>query len=1049
MTKGGITRDRGGNIYISGTTFSTDLPAATNTYGGGTTDAFVTKLSSTGSVLFSTYVGGSGTDQGRDITRDGSGNIYITGITLSTNLPAATNAFGGGYSDAFVTKIIVDPSISVDPLMLTLAPNTFSEAAGANAAVGIVTRSEDTSQALAVTLSSSNPNAATVPASIEIPAGQTSATFAIAAVDNLAVDGSKEVTITAIDTEIAPVMANATVTDNDGADIAITPLSGLVTTEAGGQSTFTVVLTSQPTANVAIPLSSSHPREGTVAPEALTFTPQNWNQAQTVTVTGVDDSIIDGNQAYTIVTAPAQSSDANYNERAADVAVTNVDNEPTALGLTLSASSTLEGGAVTATLTRLSTLLDSEMTVTLTSSDPSLAAVPATVTIPGGATTVQFPVQSIEVNDAVASGARSATISATYNTLSASQVLTVEDNDVAALTLSLAAPAVTEGSSLIGRVTRNTSLSETLSVALQSNSASVRVPPSVLIGVGSTFAEFTITAPENSAVEGNRGAIITASTATLSDSKTITVQDNETPQLTLTIAPSRIAENGTATATLTRNSEITAATPSLTVTVTPDTAGPLTHPQTVIIPARAARVSFVIKAVDNTIADGPRTITLTARATGFAAAAAQITVTDNEAASAGSISGKVLLPKTQKSLPIRAVTLTLRRGRALLDTTTSAPDGSYRFRGLPAGSYTVTPAKIGYGFLPTSLSVSLTTRSMAPTNIHFTALVQLSISGRVKRRNADGSYSGVGRVYVFARGVTTDLTYLTRTDNAGFYKLERVSLATYFVAPDLAGTFFFPRLRHIALTVARPHVAEVNFVMSGGDTLTPTVTVDAPDLRDLVVTGTNSDKGEARVSFVTAALARFSSASATTPQAFWVWKDSRWISTDDGTYVERTGVQNLQRTTWKVDRLPALPPGFYGIRATAVDGASNRGRSPWKRFRITAPVVRATTGDTEEGGVAPTSLVRLSSAQASVSSIVLQFTGALDSSDATALANYQVRVNGQIIEVESLSYGSSIVTLGLPEGLVQTGDSIQVTWQELRDAQQRLLPTATQQLTVR
>ena len=82
-----------------------------------------------------------------------------------------------------------------------------------------------------------------------------------------------------------------------------------MTTEGGGTATFTVVLNTQPTANVTIGLSSSDTTEGTVSPASLTFTTANWNSAQTVTVTGVDDAVDDGNQPYSIVTAPASSSD--------------------------------------------------------------------------------------------------------------------------------------------------------------------------------------------------------------------------------------------------------------------------------------------------------------------------------------------------------------------------------------------------------------------------------------------------------------------------------------------------------------------------------------------------------------------------------------------------------------------------------------------------------------------------------------------------------------------------------------------------------------------
>ena len=108
----------------------------------------------------------------------------------------------------------------------------------------------------------------------------------------------------------------------------MTPTAGLTTTEAGGTATFTVVLNTQPTADVTIALSSSDTTEGTVGPASLTFTTANWNVAQTVTVTGVDDAVDDGDVAYTIVTAPATSADANYSGvNAADVAVTNTDND--------------------------------------------------------------------------------------------------------------------------------------------------------------------------------------------------------------------------------------------------------------------------------------------------------------------------------------------------------------------------------------------------------------------------------------------------------------------------------------------------------------------------------------------------------------------------------------------------------------------------------------------------------------------------------------------------------------------------------------------------
>ncbi len=106
----GIVVDGYGNAYVTGETRSTDFPTknpfqATN---GGWDDAFITKISSSGSDLYySTYLGGNGSDAGYGIALDGSGNAYITGGTGSTVFPTKSpfQATNGGVSDAFITKI--------------------------------------------------------------------------------------------------------------------------------------------------------------------------------------------------------------------------------------------------------------------------------------------------------------------------------------------------------------------------------------------------------------------------------------------------------------------------------------------------------------------------------------------------------------------------------------------------------------------------------------------------------------------------------------------------------------------------------------------------------------------------------------------------------------------------------------------------------------------------------------------------------------------------------------------------------------------------------
>jgi len=106
----GIALDSSGNAYVTGWTTSSDFPtanAAQSAYRGGQ-DAFVAKLDSAGATLaYSTYLGGTGADQGSSIAVDSSGQAYVTGYTTSANFPLANpiQSTYGGNQDAFVSKL--------------------------------------------------------------------------------------------------------------------------------------------------------------------------------------------------------------------------------------------------------------------------------------------------------------------------------------------------------------------------------------------------------------------------------------------------------------------------------------------------------------------------------------------------------------------------------------------------------------------------------------------------------------------------------------------------------------------------------------------------------------------------------------------------------------------------------------------------------------------------------------------------------------------------------------------------------------------------------
>jgi hypothetical protein len=106
----GIAMDQAGEVYVVGYTTSINFPifnAGQSTF-GGLLDAFVTKLSPSGTALiYSTYFGGNGADYGTSIAVDAAGNACFTGETYSSNFPVlgALMPTYGGNGDAFVAKL--------------------------------------------------------------------------------------------------------------------------------------------------------------------------------------------------------------------------------------------------------------------------------------------------------------------------------------------------------------------------------------------------------------------------------------------------------------------------------------------------------------------------------------------------------------------------------------------------------------------------------------------------------------------------------------------------------------------------------------------------------------------------------------------------------------------------------------------------------------------------------------------------------------------------------------------------------------------------------
>jgi len=107
-----IAVDAAGNAYVAGYTSSADFPVTAGAYqtqSRGLEDGFVLKLSASGALVYSTYLGASGRDFATAIAVDAAGNAYVAGYTSSVSFPIVAGAFqssyAGGFFDAFAAKV--------------------------------------------------------------------------------------------------------------------------------------------------------------------------------------------------------------------------------------------------------------------------------------------------------------------------------------------------------------------------------------------------------------------------------------------------------------------------------------------------------------------------------------------------------------------------------------------------------------------------------------------------------------------------------------------------------------------------------------------------------------------------------------------------------------------------------------------------------------------------------------------------------------------------------------------------------------------------------
>jgi len=409
--------------------------------------------------------------------------------------------------------------------------------------------------------------------------------------------------------------------------------STLTTSETGTTASFTLKLTTAPTANVTVSFTGLDSTENSLSPSTLTFTTSNWNTAQTVTVTGVDDALVDGDIAYTL-TASASSTDTNFNGRTALIDITNTDNDVAATaGLTLTGSplTTSEAGT-TATFTAvLTSAPSSDVTVTLTGLDNtegSLSASSLTFTSANWNTAQTVTVTGLDDNSV--DGSIAYTLTATTsssdslysgaNAKTGTVTVTNSDNDTAGLTLTGSPLTTSEAgttASFTAVLTSAPSSDVTVTLTgLDNTEDSLSASTLTFTSANwNTAQTVTVTGLDDNSVDGSIAYTLTATTSS-SDSSysganaktgtvTVTNSDNDTAGLTLSASTLTTTEAGTdASFTVKLSSQ-----PSATVTVTvtsPDSTEGTVNPTTLTFTTAnwATAQTVTVTHVDDSADDG-------------------------------------------------------------------------------------------------------------------------------------------------------------------------------------------------------------------------------------------------------------------------------------------------------------------------------------------------------------------------------------------------------------------------------------------------------------
>ena len=557
-----------------------------------------------------------------------------------------------------------------------------------------------------------------------IPARQTSATFAVTIRDDDVHEADETISIrwstNSPDVATESIDVTGTITNDDERGVQVSDTT--LTVREGGDGTYTVVLTSEPTRDVTVTPSVSGSPDVTVSPSPLTFTAGNWDTTQTVTVSAASDADAENDTAtieHTIVGA-----DYGVNSVTADdvtVTVSDVDTASTRVTLTVAPTAVGEGdNATTVTVTgRLNHAVrdaDTDVTVTvgaagdvamegtdyemvndvtltigagrasgtamftLTPTDDDVDEVDETLTVEGSTAVAGLDVTetTVTINDDDERGVQVRTM------------LTVPEGGDGTYTVILTSEPT--GPVTVTPLHGSGDTDVTVSGALTFTTADWNVAQTVTVSAGSDADAENDTATIEHTIAGADYGVnsVTAADVTV----TVTDVDTASTQVTLTVNPSAVGEGDSATTvtvTGTLDHSVRTEGTAVTVTVSSGTASasdfaPVSAFTLTIDEGQSSGTAmFTLTPTDDDVDEGNETLTVAGSTAVAGLDVTETTVTIND--------------DDERGVQVSPTTLTVREGA----------DGTYTvvLTSQPTGPVTVTPSP-GSGDSDVTVSGALT-----------------------------------------------------------------------------------------------------------------------------------------------------------------------------------------------------------------------------------------------------------------------------------------------------------------------------------------------------